>query len=89
VQSFIIILFMPGCWTGRRILALYQLALLATIIGDIWMVTKLVIIVRDLETSYDNLKHTDDFLDYSFIEVGVADRFNEFFFSAAATCTGQ
>lgn len=53
------------------------------------MVTKLVIIVRDLETTFDDLKHADDFLEYSHIEVGVSDRFNAFFFSAAATCTGK
>ncbi|CAE7669480.1 unnamed protein product [Symbiodinium microadriaticum] len=76
-----------SCWTGRRILALYQLSLLATIIGNLWMVTKLIILVRGLDATYSDLTSADDTVDYGRFEEAVADRFNEFFFSAAATCT--
>lgn len=80
-----------SCWTGRRILGLYQLALLVTIIGVIWGLTQLVIISRGLNATYDDLtRHVEDDtyeLAYSKMEDAVSSRFNDFFFSAAATCT--
>lgn len=78
-----------GCWTGRRIMALYQLTLVLTIIGDIWAVTRVMTYVKSFEDVEDNLamgvKSSD--LPYDSIESSVADRFNQFFFSATTTCT--
>jgi len=76
-----------GCWTGRRILALYQLLLAATIIGDIWLVTKLLIATRAMESTRDDLDNGDDVVGYDSFENTLAEKFNEFFFSATLTCT--
>jgi hypothetical protein len=78
-----------GCWTGRRIMALYQLTLVLTIIGDIWAVTRLMTYVKSFEDAEYSLSQgveLSEFL-YDSLETTVADRFNQFFFSATTTCT--
>ena len=77
-----------GCWTGRRILALYQLTLVLTIIGDIWAVTRLMTYVKSFENAEDSLALgvQSNTLPYDSFESSVADRFNQFFFSATTTC---
>jgi hypothetical protein len=76
-----------GCWTGRRIMALYQAALLLTIIGNIWAVTRLMTYAKSLEEAEQSLAPGREPLQYDSLESSVADRFNQFFFSAATTCT--
>lgn len=78
-----------GCWTGRRILAIYQLTLLLTIIGDIWAVSKLMSYVQSFEDADSALAQgtPSSELLYDTIEAATADRFNQFFFSATTTCT--
>lgn len=78
-----------GCWTGRRVLALYQLTLLLTILGDVWVVARLLTYVQSFEKAVDSLElgvlSAD--LPYDSLESSVAERFNQFFFSATTTCT--
>jgi hypothetical protein len=78
-----------GCWTGRRIMALYQLALLLTIIGDVWAVSRLMTYVKSFEEADESLAlgTASSLLPYDPLEASVADRFNQFFFSATTTCT--
>lgn len=78
-----------GCWTGRRIMALYQVTLLLTIIGDVWAVTRLVTYVQSFEDADDSLGlgTPSSLVEYDSLETSVADRFNQFFFSATTTCT--
>lgn len=76
-----------GCWTGRRIMALYQLTLLLTIVGDIWAVTRLMTYVKSFEEADESLAPGAQPLPYDSLEASVADRFNQFFFSATTTCT--
>lgn len=76
-----------GCWTGRRIMALYQVTLLLTIIGDIWIVTKLWAFLQSFERAEESLEPGNEPLPYDSLETAVAERFNQFFFSATTTCT--
>jgi hypothetical protein len=77
-----------GCWTGRRVMALYQLTLLLTIIGDIWVVTRLMVYVQSLEDADASLLvgAPSGPLPYDSLEEDVADRFNQFFFGATESC---
>ena len=78
-----------GCWTGRRILALYQLTLLLTIIGDVWAVSKLMTYVKSFEDADAALAQgiPSSEVVYDTLESSTANRFNQFFFSATTTCT--
>lgn len=78
-----------GCWTGRRIVALYQLTLLLTIIGSVWAVTKILGYVKSFEAADDELSlgTPSSQVVYDSIESSTAYRFNQFFFSATSTCT--
>lgn len=76
-----------GCWTGRRIMALYQLTLLLTIIVCIWVVSRLLIYLKIFEDANDSLAPGSEPVPYDSLETSVADRFNQFFFSATTTCT--
>ena len=69
-------------------LAVYQLTLVGTIVGILWMVTMLMNATTSLEESRDSLD-SDDPLEYDSIERGVAERFNEFFFAATDGCSGM
>lgn len=76
-----------GCWTGRRIMALYQLTLLLTILGDVWIVTRLLVYLNTFEDALESLDPGNEPLPYDSLEMSVVDRFNQFFFSATTTCT--
>lgn len=88
-----------GCWTGRRILALYLAILIATIIADIWVVFITMSTANGLqETRDDLLTESDDLteseiliyneqVEMTQIEEKISSRFNEFFFAATQGCT--
>lgn len=74
-----------GCWTGRRILALYQAILVLAIVGEVWLVTRMLVYLREFEEANLSLS-TEAPLAYEGIEADVALRFNEFFFSGTSSC---
>jgi hypothetical protein len=81
-----------GFWKGRRIIGLFQVVLIGTLIAELWMVIKLASAVTGLEDSRDNIAMdtaSDDDLQYDSLEENIAIRFNDFYFGAVDGCYGK
>lgn len=76
-----------GLWTGRRMLAVYQLTLIGTIIAVLYVASTLLIMTRSFRATYDSLGTSSETYDFDVYESGIAKRFNEFYFSSIQTCT--
>jgi hypothetical protein len=83
--------FFLGLWTGRRMLFIFQLGLVGTVIAVFYLTSQLLILTRSLQASFDSVTSaTDDATisyDFDVYENAVAKRFNEFYFSSITTCT--
>lgn len=78
-----------GFWKGRRIIGLFQVVLLGTLVAELWMVIKMAGAVTSLEESRDSLRdNEEDELTYDNLEKNVATRFNDFYFGAVDGCYG-
>lgn len=76
-----------GFFTGKRILTIYQLCLVGTIVGDIFLVTILLVTRNSLDDQLDGIAENDGYVEYNELERQISDRFNDFFFSATESCT--
>lgn len=86
-STWLIFFRCEGLWTGRRMLALYQLSLIGTIIAVLYIVSTLIIMTRSFRATYDSLGTSSESFDFDVYETAVARRFNEFYFSSIQTCT--
>lgn len=79
-----------GFWKGRRIIGLFQVILLGTLVAELWMVIKMASAVTSLEKSRDSIEENpSEALSYDNLEANVALRFNDFFFGAVDGCFGE
>ena len=80
---------MLGFWKGRRIIGLFELILLGTLITELWVVIRMASAVTSLEDSRDSLRENpNDTNTYDSLEKNIAVRFNDFFFGAVSGCYG-
>jgi hypothetical protein len=70
-------------------LGLYQITLVGTIIAAIYLVNILFTMKNSLQDGYDLVIAGEVDALYDVYEENIATRFNQFFFSAAASCTGE
>lgn len=74
-----------GCWTGRKVLAVYVTILIGALAAEIYMAMTVSNTLLSLKSARSSLS-TNTVLDYDAFENALAARFNTFFFGAASVC---
>jgi hypothetical protein len=78
---------LAGCWTGRRLLFFYQLGLIGTIVAVFYLASRMLMMTRSFEATYNTLGTDDETFDFDYYEESISTRFNQFYFSSIQTCT--
>ncbi len=81
------LLFCLGCWTGRRLLFFYQLGLVGTIVAVFYLASRMLMMTRSFEATYNTLGTDDESYEFDYYEESISTRFNQFYFSSIQTCT--
>ena len=85
----IITSYLIGWWTGRRIISVYIMILMAALAAQLYIVVYLSNAVYSLRLARDSLCPTCKHLSYDKFETIASNRFDEFFFGGASACRGE
>lgn len=82
--------FLLGFWTGRKIVGIYLCLLVGMLIAEIYLLSMSLSAVQDFEATYNSLTAPVPMSPpYVRFEQTISEKFNEFFFGAASSCSGE
>lgn len=74
-----------GFWTGRKILTIYQVVLVASLAAEGYMLSISLNTIKEFKVAYASLTN-GVYIPYAAMEEHVAEKFNMFFFGATTGC---